>query len=402
MKPTFISMALACCLILTSCQNVPTATTSTGTTTTPIAPQITNSISTPAASPALEVNSLTTPICRTKVKKIIKGEVLLSCSYTKLKKKKIKHCDIVRVSTNSFSMDIPVCDKQTDVNLRNAYIRLEPASGRVYLSTNHGKFANMYYISKNTPVTLQCVEKNGYYEEYQAHQYIISDRRSDYKNDRVFANFREVRSDGIAPKTLYRSGNPLLYFQSPNRSNYCAKLVKKSKVKSIINMSNTKREIKSFIKRKPSSTSYYKKLWKKGNVYYGKFTTDMTSEEYMLPVISALRFMIDAPAPYVIHCNMGKDRTGYLCALLQALTGASYEEIVDDYMISFENYYGIKRDTRRWDLIAKGNIGTLLSETFVTDEFEKANLAWAATNYLKKYGMSDEEIEALKNRLAGE
>lgn len=345
----------------------------------------------------------TTPVVQVRAKKVSKtGEVLLACPYSKLKKKKMKHCDIVRVSTDSISMDIPICDKRTDVNLRAAYIRWDKATGNVYLSMNHGKFAKKYNINKGTKISLQCVKKNGYYEEYKAHQYVISDRRKDYKNDCVFANFREVSATGIAPKTLYRSGNPLHYKDSPNRSYYCAKLMKKYKIKSVVNMSNTKKEMKAIFKKKPTSTSYYKKLWMKKNVYYGQFTTDMTSDAYMTPVISALRFMIDAPAPYMIHCNMGKDRTGYLCALLMALTGSSYEEIVDEYMTSFENYYGIKAGTKRWEIIADGNIRSLLAESFITNEWAKANPSQAATNYLKKYGMSDREIETLKKKLAGE
>jgi protein tyrosine/serine phosphatase len=31
---------------------------------------------------------------------------------------------------------------------------------------------------------------------------------------------------------------------------------------------------------------------------------------------------------YVVHCIEGKDRTGYVCALLEGLCGATYEEIV--------------------------------------------------------------------------
>ncbi len=343
-----------------------------------------------------------TPKLHTKVKKIAKnGDVLLACSYFQLNRNQMDHCDIVRLSNDMLSMDIPICYVRTDVNLRASYIRPDWSTGNVYLSVNRGKFANVHKIKKGMKFTLQCIEKDGYYEQFKAHQYIISDRRNDYKSDRIFANFRAIKATGIATKTLYRSGNPLLYKESPNRSYYCAKLLKKHKIKSIINMSNNKKEIKSFFKQKPTSTSYYKRIWKKGNVFHDRFTTDISSDEYMTPVISALRFMIDAPAPYVIHCNMGKDRTGYLCALLMALTGSTYEEIVDEYMISFENYYGLKKNTKRWEIIAEGNIRTLLSQTFITNEAEKENPAPAATDFLKKYGMSDWEIATLKKRLAG-
>lgn len=35
------------------------------------------------------------------------------------------------------------------------------------------------------------------------------------------------------------------------------------------------------------------------------------------------------------HCTKGKDRAGFMPALLEALIGATREEIVEDYMQSY-------------------------------------------------------------------
>ena len=43
----------------------------------------------------------------------------------------------------------------------------------------------------------------------------------------------------------------------------------------------------------------------------------------------------------------GKDRTGYVCALLEGLCGATYDEIVADYLITYDNYYQITPDSHR-------------------------------------------------------
>lgn len=37
----------------------------------------------------------------------------------------------------------------------------------------------------------------------------------------------------------------------------------------------------------------------------------------------------------------GKDRTGYVCALLEGLCGATFDEIIDDYLITCSNFYNI-------------------------------------------------------------
>lgn len=38
--------------------------------------------------------------------------------------------------------------------------------------------------------------------------------------------------------------------------------------------------------------------------------------------------------PALIHCSAGKDRTGFLAALIQLLAGAPYEMVMDDYLLT--------------------------------------------------------------------
>lgn len=40
--------------------------------------------------------------------------------------------------------------------------------------------------------------------------------------------------------------------------------------------------------------------------------------------------------PVLIHCSGGKDRTGVVCALILALLEVPQEQIVEDYMLSYE------------------------------------------------------------------
>ena len=41
-------------------------------------------------------------------------------------------------------------------------------------------------------------------------------------------------------------------------------------------------------------------------------------------------------AGVLVHCAAGKDRTGTLCALIQAILGVSREDIMADYMLTLE------------------------------------------------------------------
>ncbi len=38
--------------------------------------------------------------------------------------------------------------------------------------------------------------------------------------------------------------------------------------------------------------------------------------------------------PALIHCNGGKDRTGFMSAIIQLLTGVPYERVMEDYLLS--------------------------------------------------------------------
>ena len=47
--------------------------------------------------------------------------------------------------------------------------------------------------------------------------------------------------------------------------------------------------------------------------------------------------MTGQEGPCYIHCTEGKDRTGFVCLLLEALCGANYGELRDDYMTTYAN-----------------------------------------------------------------
>ena len=80
-------------------------------------------------------------------------------------------------------------------------------------------------------------------------------------------------------------------------------------------------------------------------------------------------------SPYLIHCNEGKDRAGFVAALLEALGGAEAEEIVEDYMLSYENYYHVEHHSDRWYSIDNSNIIKTLCTLTGTDTEEEMKQA---------------------------
>lgn len=110
--------------------------------------------------------------------------------------------------------------------------------------------------------------------------------------------------------------------------------------------------------------TYYQAMLDAGNVLHMTFTNDSNEEEVMQYkyiyqadynekyLNDALQCIIDFikegthPAPYAIHCRLGNDRTGYYCAVISGLCGASWADIAEDYQKSNYTYLGEYRDQR--------------------------------------------------------
>ena len=84
--------------------------------------------------------------------------------------------------------------------------------------------------------------------------------------------------------------------------------------------------------------------------------------------------------------------------------GGKLDEIVDDYMLSYENYYHVEHDSDRWNRIAQSNVITnLLKLTGAEDEkaLAEADLVKAAETYLTEtVGLTAEQVEGLKAALS--
>ena len=100
------------------------------------------------------------------------------------------------------------------------------------------------------------------------------------------------------------------------------------------------------------------------------------------------------------QCLKGTDRTGFFCAILECLMGASYDEIVDDYMVTYYNWNGVTKDDKAYQIIADKNIINTLKTVFGTDDLKNADLQTEAHTYLLNIGLSEKEIEDIKSNLS--
>lgn len=81
--------------------------------------------------------------------------------------------------------------------------------------------------------------------------------------------------------------------------------------------------------------------------------------------------------------------------------GASYDEVVADYLVTYYNYYGIQPGTEKAANIAKYGIVSALQTMFGVEDLSKADLQAEALDYLLEIGLNAEEIGSLLLTLSG-
>ena len=322
----------------------------------------------------------------------------------------IEYGDIVTVSFLDQQMDIPVVNNYSEVGTGDRLLRVDEAETE--LAINMGDFASEYIADKSTfedqtfawtykkgisDVTFhfEMKEKGGLYAEYGHDSLIYTDERSDYPqlSDEQFANFRVVSTTGMGKDILYRTASPIDPVHK--RNTYADAACKKYGIATVMNLSDSEETAKSF-------PDYDKTYYSTTDYIPLDMGVNFDSDDFREKLAEGLRFFAGHKGPYAVHCTEGKDRAGTVAALLECLMGASYDEVVSDYMVTYYNYYGITPDDERYETIVRENIEATLKTMYKTDDLKGADLAAEAEEYCRETGLSDKEIAALKASLGGE
>ena len=288
------------------------------------------------------------------------------------------------------------------------------ADGYVSLAINMGNFAETYGIAKKMTddagnwywvafdgvefpieVSFELYEKEGYMGEYLLHELSRTNDRADYAHltDAEFANFRAVATTGMGAGKLYRSSSPI----NPEigRNEYAMAEVEKAGVTVVMNLADTAEEAAAY-------AGYADSYYANQKVIFLGLGVDFAEESFQQGLANGLRHFIENKGTYLVHCNEGKDRAGFVTAVLECLMGASAEEVVADYMVTYYNYYGIEPGTEKYEAIANSNIVKSLCSAFGIEDLYTADLAWEAREYILELGLSLSELADLKKNLSGE
>ena len=343
------------------------------------------------------------------------GNLVLSMKGSELLSQGYAYGDIVTVTLNGQELEMPVGSNYSDVDqgsmICRVVIKPDTNEDTIILAINMGDLATttaiaekekteadpgyVWHYSVEEPVTVSFAmkEQGGYYDQWVMHQLVRSENREDYPDltDEAYANFRAVTTTGIGAGKLYRSSSPV----NPeiNRNHQADAAAEKAGVKTFVNLADAEETMKGY---EGFADSYYSKQ----NYICLNLGVDFSSEEFRHGLAEGLRFIARGEAPFLVHCNEGKDRAGFVSAVIEALMGASADEITADYMVTFFNYYGVQPGTEQYDIIASSNIQKSLAAAFGMESLSSGNLQESCVSYLESIGLTADEIAGVQAKLA--
>ena len=258
-------------------------------------------------------------------------------------------------------------------------------------------------LSENDTAKVVLHEHGKYISEQQSGDISYHDDRSMYPGDAVFANFRSCKAGDLKTDILYRSASPA--DNKHNRANYADRLAEHAGIRYILDLADSTDNVMAYMASEDFDSPYFKSLYDEGNVGLYGLTANYKDDVFKKKIAAGFVDLSQHEGPYLVNCTEGKDRTGFAVMLLEALSGATYDEIVEDYMITYFNYYGIARfnEEDRYYQLKENNLDVMLRYIAGDSnaDLEHTDFGPCAEAYLKSAGMTDGQIALLKSRLTG-
>ena len=213
-------------------------------------------------------------------------------------------------------------------------------------------------------------------------------------DDAKVLNFREILMGSIAPGMLYRSSHPI---KANKQETAIALMANNAKIAAVINLHNTNSEVYAQAPFAP----WYNFLLERNRIIALGMDFSITSESFKRKLKKGLQFIINTEGPWLIHCYGGVDRTGFVSIVLESFMGAALDDVINDYLQSFNSMFESSiHETHKADSLSAIRIISVMSDSIAVND---QNLQYISENYVQKtIGLSSEEAELLKRKLAGE
>lgn len=261
---------------------------------------------------------------------------------------------------------------------------------KIFLSIRHGCAIKEYNLHVGQRVSFFLLSSKKYWEKENAYSFKEITDKSTYETDEEFANFRPILPNSVH---FYRSSSPV--DNAYNRASSAIFCVEKYKVSTIIDIADSQKELDNLINvldDEMKSAICARKIFAIGD------DSGLYSQKFSESVAIAMRLIISVKTPCLIHCRAGKRRSGFTCAIIQALYGMSADQIMEDYMLSYKNNNKItySDNPKRYEYLKNNTIKEILYYINGTD---LCHLRKTTEQYLVRIGLSSEEILLLEQKI---
>lgn len=274
-----------------------------------------------------------------------------------------------------------------------------------------GCMGKLITADEGSEITLTKTGTSDRYQKTPQYNKGHTNNRADYQSDEQFANFYEVTGGDIKPGILYRSFSPLYDPAKQSRSPYVNELAEKANIKFEIALSYSDSSVAAAVK---SLDGYCLDLCENGD--YVAPSMGYLYFQQKEKTVKVLDSILENDGAYLIHCNVGRDRTGFTCLLLQALCGCTADEMKADEAkafcnlcnieVGFEEYRAVCASTydRNMFLIANPDkIDDIFEIDWKNIDVSSVDTYSAAYNYCTGYlGMSESDVNGVIAKLCGE
>ena len=283
---------------------------------------------------------------------------------------------------------------------------------------NNREMWNLLHLTTDMKCTITLIEQGGYeYQQKLVGGLTYSKDFEDYEakngisKEAVFANFRAVKSEAMKENVLFRSAS--LFDNANNRATYVNELAKENGIDYVLNLADSQAKIDKYKEADVwPELDYSQQLLDSDQVCLMAMSAAYEGAGYQTALVKGLNSALEHNATKILfHCTEGKDRTGFVGLVLESLCGASYEEMLYDYMVTYDNYYSLTEasDKTAYDYIVDLKFNDMVNYLLTFDSSLEAqgdgtydlagvtpeNFAAAARNLLSKAGMSEENLDAL-------
>ncbi|MDO4198929.1 MAG: tyrosine-protein phosphatase [Erysipelotrichaceae bacterium] len=267
---------------------------------------------------------------------------------------------------------------------------------------NGGDLWIRFNLCEKDTVSIEMNTKGKYISVQKAMNVIYTNKREDYESDEIYANFRPMNGGNMKNDFFYRSASPC--DNQFNRAHCTDKLLNKYGINFILNLADNEDEIRMYREYETYDSENFDILYDKNHVALLDLSADYSSLHFKKVLCDGIRKMMKYDGPYLVHCTEGKDRTGFVCILLEALMGFTYQEMKEDYMETYKNYYGFtaESDPDKYKAFVENKFNDMAMYVGDIDDESKMDIAdycAGARKYLKEGGLSDDEVDFFIDKL---